>query len=273
MPFETINGFRIYIEDHGHGDVMVLLHHGFGCTRMWKDIYPVFLDRGYRVVLYDRRGYGRSEKDENFPVDYVSDGFRAGGVRELAALRKAMGLDTFHLVGQCEGGVLAVDYALDYPEHVRSITVSSTQCFSKVSMPDFNREKFPRRFRELDSSLQKKFTRWHGEGYAETFFNLFRVHGGAYGTGFFDLRPLLPSVQCPALVLYPDRSFLFDVEQGVAFYRGLPRGELAVLPKCGHNTYEQRPLAYAREILEFLDRHGDESEADGSSSLTATCIH
>jgi pimeloyl-ACP methyl ester carboxylesterase len=84
---------------------------------------------------------------------------------------------------------------------------------------------------------------------------------------------LLPSVQCPALVLYPDRSFLFDVEQGVAFYRGLPRGELAVLPKCGHNTYEQRPLAYAREILEFLDRHGDESEADGSSSLTATCIH
>jgi len=273
MPFETINGFRIYIEDHGHGDVMVLLHHGFGCTRMWENIYPMFLDRGYRVVLYDRRGYGRSEKDENFPADYISDGFRAGGVRELAALRKSLGLDSFHLVGQCEGGVLALDYALDFPEHVRTITVSSTQCFSKVSMPEFNREKFPKRFRDLDSSLQEKLTRWHGKGYAETFFDIFRVHGGAYGTGFFDLRPLLPSVPCPALVLYPDRSFLFGVEQGVAFYRGLPRGELAVLPKCGHNTYEQRPVAYAREILEFLDRHGDESEAAGSSSPTATCIH
>lgn len=273
MPFETINGSRTYVEDHGRGEVIVFLHHGFGCTRMWEDIYPAFLDRGYRVVLYDRRGFGRSEKDKDFLEYYISAGFRAGGVRELAELRKVLGLDTFHLVGQCEGGVLAVDYALDYPEQIRSITVSSTQCFSKVRMPDFNREKFPKRFRELEPNLQMKFNRWHGEDHAETFFDLFRVHGGAYGTGIFDLRPLLPSVLCPALVLYPDRSFLFDVEQGLAFYRGLPSGELAVLPKCGHNTYEQRPEAYAREILEFLARHGNEKEATGSSSFAATCVH
>jgi pimeloyl-ACP methyl ester carboxylesterase len=56
-------------------------------------------------------------------------------------------------------------------------------------------------------------------------------------------------------VLYPDRSILFDVEQGVAFYRHLPKGELAILPDCGHNTYEEQPEQYCLIILNFLERH------------------
>ncbi len=273
MPFETIKGFRIYYEDHGKGETIILLHHGFGCTPMWKEIYPPLLDRGYRVVMYDRRGFGRSERGEDFEEFYIGQGFRAWGVRELAALKDALGIESFHLVGQCEGGVLAVDYALDYPEHVRSVTISSTQCYSKVSMPEFNREKFPKSFRELDPDLREKLNEWHGEEYAEPFFDLFRIHGGAYGTGFFDLRPLLPSVSCPGLVLYPDRSFLFDVEQGVAFYRLLPRGELAVLPKCGHNTYDQRPAEYVQAVLAFLDRHRGRDEVSEPPRLDATCVH
>ncbi len=273
MPFETIHGHRIYYEDHGEGETIVLLHHGFGCIRMWKEIYPSLLDRGYRVVMYDRRGFGRSEKGADFEAFYVSSGFRAAGVRDLAGLRKALGLGPFHLVGQCEGGVLAVDYALDFPEQVLSVAISSTQCFSKVDMPEFNRQKFPKTFRELDPGLREKLMQWHGEDHAEPFFDLFRIQGGAYGTGVFDLRPLLPSVTCPGLVLYPDRSFLFDVEQGVTFYRLLPRGELSVLPKCGHNTYEQRPEEYVREILAFLERHRERAEAPGDSQLAATCVH
>ncbi|MGM0427372.1 MAG: alpha/beta fold hydrolase [Thermodesulfobacteriota bacterium] len=65
----------------------------------------------------------------------------------------------------------------------------------------------------------------------------------------------MPSVTCPTLVLYPDRSGLFEVEQGMAFYRHLPYGELAVLPMCGHNTYEQQPGEYVHVILGFLRRH------------------
>ena len=65
----------------------------------------------------------------------------------------------------------------------------------------------------------------------------------------FDLRPTLELVNCPTLVLYPDRSFLFEVEQGVAFYRHLPKGELAVLPNCGHNTYDEQPEQYGSHIV------------------------
>jgi pimeloyl-ACP methyl ester carboxylesterase len=254
MPFLCLNGFSVYYEEYGQGETMILLHHGFGCTRMWSDIYPSLVDAGYRAILYDRRGFGRSERGEDYVDFYTSDRFRPGAVEDLRGLKEALGIGRCHLVGQCEGGVVALEYAAKYPERVASVTISSTQCYSEVPMEELNRQKFYREFHELDPEMQKKFQEWHGEEFAEPAYNQFRLYGGEYGRGFFDLRPLLPFVQCPVLILYPDRSFIFSVEQGLAFYRGLPYGELMVLPGCGHNTYEQEPEEYIRAVLNFMKR-------------------
>jgi len=255
MPFEQINGMKLYYEIHGSGDTIVLLHHGFGCTKIWKDIYPSLVEKGYRVVMYDRRGYGQSERGADFEEFYISDTFRSESVKELAMLKELINIDSFHIIGQCEGGVVGIDYAVMYPHHVTTIVVSSTQCYSKMSMPELNNLKFPNPFQYLEPEIKKKLVDWHGKEHAESFFNQFRKYGGAYGTRFFDLRDLLPSVTCPALVLYPDRSFIFDVEQAVAFYRCLPNGELAILPNCGHNTYEHQPKEYISCVLNFLKRY------------------
>jgi pimeloyl-ACP methyl ester carboxylesterase len=176
-------------------------------------------------------------------------------VKELALLREKLELDSFHIIGQCEGGVIGADYSAKYPEHVLSFVTSSTQCYSNVPMSQLNREKFPKPFRDLAPDLRKKIIGWHGKDYAESSYNMFRTYGGAYGKEFFDLRGVLQSVKCPTLVLYPDRSFIFDVEQGVEFYRCLTMGELAVLPYCGHNTYEDQPEEYIRSVLTFFRRH------------------
>jgi len=255
MPFENINGMKIYYEIHGSGDTIVLLHHGFGCTKMWKDIYPHLVEKGYRVIMYDRRGYGQSERGDDFEEFYISDTFRFESVKELATLKELLNIDSFHIIGQCEGGVVGIDYAAMYPHHVTTIVVSSTQCYSKMTMRELNSLKFPDPFHNLEPEIKKKLVDWHGAEHAESFFNQFRKYGGAYGTSFFDLRDILPSVTCPALVLYPDRSFIFDVEQAVAFYRCLPNGELAILPNCGHNTYEHQPKEYISCVLNFLKRH------------------
>jgi pimeloyl-ACP methyl ester carboxylesterase len=262
VPFETIHGIEIYYEDHGGGDTVLLLHHGFGCTEMWKDIYPHLVDAGYRVVMYDRRGYGQSEKGEDFQEFYESDRFRPESVRDLAILRDKLKLDSFHLIGQCEGGVVGVDFAVSYPHFVKTLFISSTQCYGEITTAEFNRLHFPQPFRELASELKEKFIKWHGRDNAEASYDQFSKYGGAYGRDTFDLRPLLPRVSCPAFVLYPDRSALFAVEQAIAFYRGLPKGELAVMPRCGHNTYEQRPKEYACYALDFLKRHSHEANLE-----------
>ena len=121
-------------------------------------------------------------------------------------------------------------------------------------MAEFNPTKFPKPFKEIDPAVQETFEDWHGKGQAETSYNMFRRFGGAYGKDHFDLRNTLREVTCPALVIYPDRSYIFDVEQGVAFYKNLPFGELLVLPDCGHNTSEERPKDYVRAVLDFQHR-------------------
>ena len=277
MPFKAINGINIYYEVHGQEGpkgTIVLLHHGFGCVKIWKTVCPMLAEQGYRIIMYDRRGYGRSAKGDDFMSFYVSDHFRSDSVEEMARLLTALDADIVHVVGQCEGGVVGVDFAAAYPERVKSIVIASTQCYSQTTMVDKNAEDFPKPFHEIDPLLQKKITEWHGE-YAETFYEQFRKFGGAYGTEFFDLRERLASVICPALVLYPDRSSIFDVEQAVEMYRNLSRGELAVLPACGHNTYEYKPEDYVRNVLEFLERHGSgngEISADQEDVVGFSCL-
>jgi pimeloyl-ACP methyl ester carboxylesterase len=254
MPFADKNGLKIYYEIHGDADeTLMLLHHGFGCLKIWKGIYRSFVDAGYRVVMFDRRGFGQSEGGDNFLEFYISDNYRQESVEELQFIKEILGIGPCHLVGQCEGGVVAVDHAARYPDGAVSITAASTQCYSEKPMTELNLERLVVNFRDLDPRLQLKVIDWHGE-MAEWKYNQFARCGGEYGTGYFDLQPVLPNVLCPALVLYPDRSSIFYVEQATAFYRGLPKGELAVFPGCGHNTYEQRPEDYVRTILDFLKR-------------------
>jgi pimeloyl-ACP methyl ester carboxylesterase len=170
-------------------------------------------------------------------------------------------------VGQCEGGVVGVDYSIKYPQEVKTLTIASTQCYSEVPMTELNTIKLVKKFTCMEPGLQAKMIEWHGEA-AEINYNQFAKYGGAYGVNYFDLRPILPLVACPTLVLYPDRSSIFDVEQSIAFYRHLSRGELAVFPKCGHNTYEQRPDDYTRTILNFILRNTEGEDSKVRPAMT-----
>lgn len=255
MPLEMINNQKIYYELHGETEeTIVLLHHGFGSSKMWKSIYPVLVSNGFKVLMFDRRGFGRSEEGSDFQEFYENEiRYRTKSVAELRQLISLLDIGPCHLLGQCEGGVVGVDYAVAYPDDVLSLTAASTQCYREVLMIELNAKKLVTTFSGLEPRLQMKMIEWHGE-YAQKRYDQFAKCGGAYGLSYFDLRPNLVRVQCPTLVLYPDRSAIFDVEQAVAFYRSLPRGELAVFPKCGHNTYDQRTADYTRVFLDFIKR-------------------
>ena len=267
MPFEKVNNLQVYYEVHGEGEVIILLHHGFGCIKTWKAIYPQLVAQGYKVVMYDRRGYGQSDRGDNFQPFYESNQYRPESVKELKKLKEILDIKECHLVGQCEGGVVGIDYSIKYPGEIITLTAASTQCYSDVPMTELNAAKFEKEYACLEVELQVKMINWHG-GAAENNYNQFAKYGGAYGKDYFDLRPVLPLVSCPTLVLYPDRSSIFNVEQSIAFYRHLSRGELAVFPKCGHNTYEQRPEDYTRTVLDFIKRNTKNGDSKVLPAMT-----
>lgn len=267
MPIIEVNKRQVYCEWYGSGETIMLLHHGFGCIKMWKAILPRLVLGGYRVVVYDRRGFGQSGGGEDFWDFYESERCRIESVEELHAVKHALGIGKAHIVGQCEGGVVGIDYTLAYPGEVETLTVASTQCYSDVTMVELNAMKFPKKFAQIEPELQAKMVEWQGDN-AEVAYDHFTNFGGEYGAGYFDLRPVLPEVACPTLVLYPDRSAIFEVEQAIGFYRHLPRGELAVFPKCGHNTYDQRPEDYVRTVLDFITRNTGKQGVEARPAMT-----
>jgi 3-oxoadipate enol-lactonase len=110
----TANGVCTYVEEHGSGEPIVLVH-GLGGTGtdIWKKhIAPLASD--YRVVAYDLRGSGRSEVTAGpYTVELLAD--------DLAGIVDALGLGQVAVVGHSMGGGIALQYAATRPERVRAV--------------------------------------------------------------------------------------------------------------------------------------------------------
>ena len=107
-------GARIYYEEDGAGEAVVLIHAGVANLRMWDDQVAALRD-SYRVIRYDTRGYGRTETDA---VEFSN---RA----DIAALLHHLGEDSAHIVGLSRGGMIALDFAIESPRRVRSLVVAA----------------------------------------------------------------------------------------------------------------------------------------------------
>lgn len=115
-----INNHRLHVEVHGSetGPAVVFLHHGLGSTRAWRSQIPGFIDAGYRVVVYDRWGYGKSEpRPKMDPPEFATD------VADLRALLDELEVQQTILIGHSDGGTIALYFAAAYPQRVSAIVV------------------------------------------------------------------------------------------------------------------------------------------------------
>src|SRR5499425_1239734 len=102
MPFVTVGKeisakIELYYEDHGSGKPVVLIH-GYPLSgASWEKQVPALLDRGYRVITYDRRGFGKSSQPTK---GYDYDTF----AEDLHKLITKLKLQDFSLVGFSMGG-------------------------------------------------------------------------------------------------------------------------------------------------------------------------
>jgi pimeloyl-ACP methyl ester carboxylesterase len=108
------NGARIYYEADGVGDPIVMVHAGVANLRMWDEQVAALRDF-YRVIRYDTRGFGRTETDA---VEFSN---RA----DIAALLDHLDARSAHVVGLSRGGQIALDFAIEYPDRVRSLVVAA----------------------------------------------------------------------------------------------------------------------------------------------------
>jgi pimeloyl-ACP methyl ester carboxylesterase len=108
------DGARIYYDVGGSGEPILFIHAGVADLRMWDDQVAALQD-AYRVIRYDTRGFGRTETDA-VPFSNRAD---------IAALLDHLDERSAHVVGLSRGGMIGLDFALEFPERVRSLTVAA----------------------------------------------------------------------------------------------------------------------------------------------------
>lgn len=99
--------------------VVVLLHGKNFCAATWKETIPPLLAAGYRVIAPDQVGFCKSSKPERYQYSF---GQLAANTHALLLQLQLGGLPV-HLVGHSMGGMLAVRYALTYPQDLRSLSL------------------------------------------------------------------------------------------------------------------------------------------------------
>jgi pimeloyl-ACP methyl ester carboxylesterase len=103
--FAEVGGAKFYYEVAGGGRPLVLVHAGITDRRMWDDQFHVFA-RHYRVMRYDRRGFG----------DTGADAGAYSHHQDLSNLLESLGIERAFFVGCSQGGKTVIDFTLEHPE-------------------------------------------------------------------------------------------------------------------------------------------------------------
>ena len=118
--FVEVNGVSLYVEEHGDG-VPVLLMHGFpDSTRLWRNQVPFLVGNGFRVITPDMRGFGRSGRPQEVAAYQLQN-----VMADATGLLDAFGIEAAHVVGHDWGAAVAWLTATFVPVRVRRLVVIS----------------------------------------------------------------------------------------------------------------------------------------------------
>jgi len=247
VPTIQANGLDIAYDVHGAGPPLVLLH---GATSVGREDFaaqiPLF-SKAFRLYLPDARGHGRTRWD-------VADGFRHDWlVDDLAAFADALGLETFHVVGFSMGAMTALQYAVRFPDRLRTMTIVGITTEREPRASVARRLMDPVRADRDDPAWAALLSRRHDPGQGE---GAWRSLLPAIAADVAiqplltprDLRRITP----PALVACGDRDPFVPVDHAWGISRQLPDGRLFVAPESSHEVMSRRPGLFNEALAGFF---------------------
>ena len=261
MNFTEVNGTALRYDLDGNGlSTLVLIHEMGGTLESWDLVAPL-LSGKRRILRYDTRGAGLSQKVRGMlTIDAMVD--------DLVALLDALGIaGKVALAGIAVGGAIALHVAVRFPQRIAAAVVSSPAIGVApdrrpallTRVEKMEREGlqaaidtldlgYPPELRS-DAQLFAAFrARWLG-GDPISYGAIYRMLAG------MDLQPELARITCPVLVIAGtlDRTRPPTLVEPVA--RSIPGARYTVM-ETGHYAPIQTPELYARVIGEFLDAVG-----------------
>jgi pimeloyl-ACP methyl ester carboxylesterase len=256
--FAELQDVKLYYEDEGEGEPVILIA-GVGANhRFWKSMVPLL--KGYRVITLDNRGVGQTEYKGGVEVEIIAD--------DVIHLMDHLHIFKAHILGWSMGSLVAQSIALRYAQRVQTLTLVSSyqfrpwrsayfmytvskaaaegQCSMDVMNILLNSFCFPESaFAELGEKGMIMPVPKHPENPAE-------VHKQMIAMDNFDSTEKTKDIKAPTLVVHGAMDIMVEPLKGRAVGSSIPGCTYIEIPGVGHTI---APDLYIEEFKKLLQNH------------------
>ena len=268
----TVRGLKLHYQEWGDPKApAIVMLHGFGVSGHMFDEFAERLSNRFRLIALDQRGHGDS--------DWAEDGnySREEFVEDLEAVRQALGIKTFVLVGHSMGGLNAVSYTAKYPERVRALVLVDVGPEAAKEGVDniirFTRGPDELEFEEFVQLAHQFNPRRTIENIRERMRHRLKPMGNGKWTWKFDKRfrdpnsgirvgselsndetwQLFRSISVPTLLVRGAESDVLTQEVAERTAREMRRARLVVIRGAGHSVPGDNPDDFSAAVETFLE--------------------
>ncbi|SDD05911.1 alpha/beta fold hydrolase [Ruegeria marina] len=293
------NGIRIEVEEHGPSDgVPMILIRGQGSQLAhWPaTLYEGFAKAGYRVILFDNRDVGLTQRcpADGVPgdADSILDLLRGGGdipkpygiedmVGDITGLMDTLGIERAHMFGISMGGAVLQQVCIDHPERVLSASIVMTACRPFAERAPNDRTMM---LALVESLLVRDMTRaeyldaqvaehglWGSPGYPMPEADIRAMAARAWDRGVdaegrnrqvlailhaSDRRPALRNLALPCFVIHGTDDTLVPLAMGEEIAATIPGSEFRAIEGMGHIITPALAPLIVELVTDFIARRG-----------------
>jgi pimeloyl-ACP methyl ester carboxylesterase len=241
--YAELNGIRMYYEEYGKGEPLLLIHGYFQTGGMWSAYFDTFSEH-YRLIVPDLRGHGRT--------DNALDEFtHRQAAYDVFALLDRLNVRSVRGMGISTGGMTLIHMATQQPERVSSmVLIGSTHFFPagcRTIMAEHTQE-------VLTAEVVEARSKQHRLG--EKQIRDMQAHFNAMKDRYDDMNftvPFLSSIKAETLIIHGDRDVFFPVYIPVEQYNAIPHAYLWIVPNGGHVPLDKISGLFEEKALEFLE--------------------
>ena len=275
MTTMSLRGISLFVEVTGQGQPLALMHGGPGADHSSMLALCPLADQ-FTLVFYDHRCNGRSEGAEIQSMTWENL------TADADALRQALGFEKWAVLGHSFGGMVALEYALRYPQSLSHLVLADTCGDTWWVRENAPRILAKRGFHRKTVETAKRYYTGQIElaEYTRSFLRLARAfyyrlsplvlaRDMAVGLRMksrpeaflFAARELLKGwtvmdrlgeIQVPTLVLAGRDDFQFPPEHQVELAAGIPNALLEIIERAGHNAPTERPAEVIQAVRDFF---------------------
>lgn len=277
-----VGGTRLFTRVMGQGPPILIVHGGPGLGHGYFLPQLEGLAKDHQLIFYDQRLSGRSDNDLD-PAEITLTKF----VDDIEALRKHFKIDRLNLLAHSWGGILAMQYAIRYPQHLQCLILSNTAGASSETRLEENASLAKKATESDQNALDSiraspAFQNGESPAYAEFLRAMFRIEfhdraladdlsldlsphfvansprlGGLYtDLASYDFHHQLIELEVPVLLVFGDAEPLATLV-GPRLSKTFRRARLEVVRDCGHFPFVEQPKAYFSLIRNFIAQYNE----------------